>query len=74
MIKNFPKILIPTFLIIICIILIILLQINILNSDNETIGYNSLLVVVFIIYILLPLQVLLFIFKILYKVWKQFND
>ncbi len=66
MIKKFPFI-----LIVMNIITIVFLQLNIINLDTESIGHYSLILSAFIIYILLPLQIIIFIIKIIYLILKN---
>lgn len=72
MIKGFPKILLPLFLIFLCILLMFLSEF--LGLDNENEGYLMLSLVTIIFYILLPLQVIFFIWQIFYKFWKKNRD
>lgn len=74
MIKKFPKILISFGLSIIMIFLIIIVRINFLNLDNESVGYYSLFLSFIILYILIPLQLIFISIKIIFYLWRQFND
>lgn len=45
-----------------------------MSFDNESIGYYSLLLGVFIIYILIPLQVLFVFLRIIYIIIKKYKQ
>ena len=71
MIKNFPKELLPLFLIFGYFFLMLISKIFGLNNEDE--GYFILILAFIIIYILIPLQVFMIILKIIYNLWKKFK-
>lgn len=72
MIKGFPKILLPLVLVFICFFLIFIS--GILGLDKESEGYFILVLISIVFYILVPLQFLLIVIKIAFRIIKNKKD